>query len=740
MSIGGYKNFSNDIRALQNSLQDIEDALVSNTIPTSENELSQLISSCENALNELSSRVDKFNCLPLQSQRTWDRLSWGQDGESKLRDQLSSLPQELGAFYKRLRESPSAQIDRALQLLVKEVSNGRHETSTTTSLSTAAANRDDQARWEQLIHDLGDLGIEEKMVVEHKDFIVDWILKAINDGVLTGEKMPTEAESILRSLSPPLESLESLSPTLESLPNQSLDRQSTPSPSIVSSKTTIHASTTPPVYVQLKTALPSKVDIPPRPNMSASPPRPVSIISSNQFSSTTMHGPPPPPNTDSTGSNIQKNAEMICFHWNGREWKHAQESLKAQIACVERGETIHISGVPQQPNVRILRYLLGISYSLSGDYITARDIFESILLEANIQQLAFDDGDIAAARWLGETCIMLNQLVNASLAWAISYYGTLFKNPPQPPGNHRDKYMLEDLRLLNSKTGGLHSLKSAFTKTNRDASSILVGVSASLKFQLVSTVLEVISQYDKPGHTTRRLPPIISIAEGFLTQPLVANQSWPLPQDPFFRVDSSIDLLYALSRPHAPINTTAISTISLGKSKSLIYVTRNSINWLVEAIRFALNSLAIEWKIYSSEYLLRFSQTHEHIAYYDCFAIRFHKLSFRNLYGFKLNGTTYSTRQFTHTTTANQLDENARKEILRAELAAKLQKYVKQAEIDYAKGKWPPKEAAPPRSPRLSPRRTAIEMDSENVPRSELADQNEPVHELMSYEIAELPG
>jgi hypothetical protein len=742
-------------------LQDLEDALVSNPTNASlQNELTNLISSCESALNELSGRVDKFNCLPLQSQRTWDRLSWGQEDESNLRGRLGSLPQEFEAFYKRLRESPTAQIDRALQLLAKEVSNGRHgtstATSTATSLSTVAANPNDHVTWEQITRDLGDLGVAEKMVADHRDFIIDWILRAINDGVLTDEKMPVEPVAIPIPLSPPPQSLPSQSLSSQSLPPQSLPPESlppqsppspsppspsppspsppSPSPPPVPPKTLVLPKATPSAYTQLNAPLFLTVEPQHRPSVNPPSHWPVSVL--NQFSTINMDGSPPI-DPDPAESNILRNAQRICFHWNGREWKHARENIQAQIACVERGETVNISGVPQQPNARILKYLLGISYSLSGDFIKARDIFESMLLGANMQQLAFDDGDIAAARWLGETCIMLNQLVDASLAWAISYYGTLFKNPPQPPGSLRDKHMLEDLRLLNTSTGGLHALKNAFTKTNRDASTILSNLSSTLKFQVVNTVLEVIAQYDKPGYTARRLPPIISIAEGFLTQPLVGHKSWPLPQDPFFRVDSSIDLLYALSRPRAPINTTAISSISLGKSKRLTYVTKNSINWLVETIRYALNTFAVEWKIRSSEYLVRFSQTHDRIAYYDCFAIQFHKLSFRTLYGFKLSGSTYSTRQFTHGPTANQVDENARKEKLRTELAGRLKEYVKQAEIDHANGKWPPEEVIPPRAP---PSRAAFEMDSEPVHRSELGDQSELVHELMSYEIAELPG
>jgi hypothetical protein len=391
-----------------------------------------------------------------------------------------------------------------------------------------------------------------------------------------------------------------------------------------------------------------------------------------------------------------------------------------------------------------------VCYSLAGDFIKARKVFESVLESEHAQNLAFDDGDIAAARWLGETCILSNEVLNASLAWAIAYYGMLIKRSPR----QETQNMLHDLRLLNMRTSGLNILKNAFTNSNRDASTVLGNMAGTSKFQIITEALDSLSRYQSYEYRLRRLPQNIAIAEGFLIQPLVAQKSWPLPQDPFFRVESSIDLLYALSRPRMPLSTANIPSVSLGNSKSLTFVTKNSIAWLVEAIRFALNTYAVEWKIRYSEYLLRLSQTNDRIAYYECFVIKFRKLSFRNLYGFKLSESAYATRQFTspfrfredgqHEQIATHTSEQTRKEKIRAEVAERLKDYVKQAEIDLANGKWPPVDVPIARAP--------YEMDSVPVLPSEMGDQRagwelsgqsvrrKPVYEPMSYEIAELPG
>jgi hypothetical protein len=424
---------------------------------------------------------------------------------------------------------------------------------------------------------------------------------------------------------------------------------------------------------------------------------------------------------------------------------------------VQRGEIVDISGFPQQPDERILKHLLGVCYSLSGDFLQARTTFEGVLQASNLNQLALDDGDIAAARWLGETCIMTNQVLNASLAWAIAYYGTIVKHPPHIPGNKDHQHILDDLRILNARTSGLNILSNAFSKTNRDASTILKNMAGTTKFTIITTTLEAFKMYPQVHSEPRRLDQNINIAEGFLIQPLVSQKSWPFPQDPFFRAKTGIELLFTLSRPRAALNTGSITSTSLGQSKSLVYVTKNSIDWLVEAIRYALNTYAIEWKIRFGEYLLRLSQTHERIAYYDTFVIKFRKLPFRNTYGFKIvdSAGAFTTRAFTTrwqgeaSAHIQHMDEVARRAKIREELAERLKEYIQQAEVDHARGDWPPQEIEDPNA------RGPLEIDSNAIQPNEMGDRRgnawempgqgvvrrKPVHEPMSYEmVAELPG
>ena len=469
-----------------------------------------------------------------------------------------------------------------------------------------------------------------------------------------------------------------------------------------------------------------------------------------------MDEPPSPIEPDPAESDILWNAQKIAYNWNGRDWAQARISLEDQIACVQRGEVVEISEFPQQPDERLLKHLLGVCHSFSGDFLQARESFDNVLSHSNLNQLALDDGDIAAARWLGETCIMTNQVINACLAWAIAYYGLIVKHPPHIPGNKEHQYMLEDLRILNAQTSGLFMLKNAFANSNRDASTILKGMAGTSKYTAVNTAIEALKQYPQVVERyPRKLNQTIVIAEGFLIQPLVAQKSWPFPQDPFFKTKPACELLHALSRPRSSFVSHAVQSTSLGHSKELVHVTKNSIDWLVDAIRYGLNTYAVEWKIRASEYLIRLSQQHDRVAHYFIFVIKFRKLPFRNMYGFKLADSHLQTRGFTvpwlpqSDDAAIQSSDAMRKTRVRDELSSRLRDYVKQAEKDFASGNWPPQEIEDPNA------RGPLEIDSNSIPHQELGDQRanawempgqgvvrrKPVHEPMSYEmLAELPG
>jgi hypothetical protein len=470
--------------------------------------------------------------------------------------------------------------------------------------------------------------------------------------------------------------------------------------------------------------------------------------------------PPSPLEQEIPETNILWTAQQIVHHWNRHEWTLARKYLEEQIQAVERGEFVEISGVPTQPDIRILRHLLGVCYSYSGDFIQAKEFFESVLQGVYVEGLPMDDGDIAAARWLGETCIILSQPLNAGLAFAIAVHGLMVKSSLHNASNHAGPRALDEIRSLNDKTSVLRTIKNSFQNSNRDNTTILSNMPGTAKFQIVLTALEQLQHHQQSqSYILGRFTQSTALAEGFLIQPLVSQTSWPFPQDPFFQHGSAINLLSILSRPKQNFIEGGVTSVGLGASKGLTYMTKQPLKWLVEAVRYALNTYAIEFKVQGSRYLLRLSQTHDNIGYYECFAIKIRKLSLRSVYGIKVTESLYSTRSFQsarlsvnnagQTSIGMSQSEVQRKEIIRKELADRLKDYLEQVEKDVVAGKpWPPTEMPTLKAPFEMGAASAVRpvelAGREGMAPVELdaRAQHRPKYhyELPNMEIAELPG
>jgi hypothetical protein len=300
-------------------------------------------------------------------------LGWDQgaarDIESSLKFNLSTLT----SFYKSLVDSPQAKIEQALKQLAEDVSSGRHETTSVGSLSTVS-DSDDDSGWLQIVRDLSDLGIPEADVQVYKVFIIDWILRAINSGALT-EKIPVEQipEEKVVALEPP--------PLPPKIPSPSYsDLQFSPP------ATGYQSQLAPPVTDYYPHGRSGSFDN--TPNLQTS----VSQDVSPRQNGTSMDEPPSPIEADLSDSNILWTAQRIAAHWGKREWSQARALLQDQIRAVEEGRYVEINGSPVQPDLRILKYLLGVNYSWSGDFLNAKGAFESVIQGVYVQGLPMDDG------------------------------------------------------------------------------------------------------------------------------------------------------------------------------------------------------------------------------------------------------------------------------------------------------------------------------------------------------------
>lgn len=731
---GEYRSLASEVRQLANALQDIQDVVNHRGLDPSKGEtVTKKSQDCRELLVDLDALVTKYNSLPLQSQRTWERIGWEQQEGGDIRTRLSNIVQGFQAFYDYLSQNNQVKIEQALEQLAKEIRNGRTDATSVVTVGTSdgsSSDASDDSGWAQVVHDLKDLGISETIAAENRAFIVEWIMKAINLGWLE-EKVPvTETTTPIRSTPSPIE------PPFG--PPQSWKR----SPSLLSPS----QSTPAPAYRPLRPQFP--------PRMSAH-----DMISHEDLRAAggfIDDSPPSPVEREGPETNIIWTAQKIVHFWNSKQWNKARECLDEQLKAVQRGQTIFIGGKTVAPDARILQHLIGVSYSFEGDFLRAKEVFENVLQGVYISGMPLDDGDIAAARWLGETCIHLNQATNAALAWAIALCGTLNKFGPR---DFPSRFM-SDLRLLNQSTYGLTSIKNSFLRSNRDPTTIISRMAGTDKYQLACAAMDQLGSvaygmYTENGNYYRHAPATaVTIAEGFLVQPLVSQTSWPIPQDPYFRAQNAIALLTELSRPKKPFNYDGIMTTNgLGGAKSLIFTTKNGAEWLVDNVRAALTTYAIEWKITAgATFLCRLSHSYNHIAYYECYGINIRKLPFRNIYGIKISERLYATRGFMPSViTLNGTeqergmpanDEDKRREAIKVQLGDRLRDFLLEAEKAKAEGrKFPPDHYLPPKAPfELGGYAMPKGMELHGDGLAEL--DGPPPRELdtATREIAELPG
>lgn len=372
--------------------------------------------SCREVLWDLNALVEKYNSLPIQTRRTWDRLNWDQQGEIDIRTRLTSTVVMLSAFYESLTNSSQMQIEQALQQLMTEIHGGHRDATSVVSVATAV-DEDEDAAWPQIIHDLEGLGVSESIAKENRTFIVDWLVKAVNEGLMR-ERNP-EVQHIA-----PQQNRVSLV-------------QGQPNPAPLPPSSTVYAP------------YPVSFSVTAEPGRSAtdfySPQTPVDpMVSQQGLESLSASHPAIRATSLRSGrqqevSNMIWTAQRIVLHWNHREWNHAEGYLQQQVEAVQAGETIAINGVATQPDLRVLRHLMGVCASFQGDYARAKLLFEKVQRGPYVYGMTLDHGDIAAARWLGETCLHLNEPHNAALAWAIALDGLI--------GHNRTSKTLEAHRL-----------------------------------------------------------------------------------------------------------------------------------------------------------------------------------------------------------------------------------------------------------------------------------------------------
>jgi len=339
-------------------------------------------------------------------------------------------------------------------------------------------------------------------------------------------------------------------------------------------------------------------------------------------------------------SNIIWTAQRIAEHWNKKEWAEAEKYLEMQLGAVMAGQTIIIRDTPTCPDVRILYHLLGCCASFQGHYDRAKQHFEAVQRGPFTGGVNLDDGEVAAAVWLGDTCLLLNEPANAALAWSMAIDGLTAKHGFEKVSKSR---FLVDLRALEGNLRGLSELRDNFNRLNVDASTIFNTTPTANKSSLVAVTFSRLLHSSPTSTAPNRVFLKTEIAEGFLMQPLITKASWPLQYDPFFRADQTV-LLQREMRRTASFLPANLPSTGLGGAKKLDFVTKQSAEWLWQTLKEALQFHKIKFTEASNGFMAFIERKHGSISSHRALPIVIRKLSLRASFGFEVMNTMYVTR------------------------------------------------------------------------------------------------
>ena len=366
---------------------------------------------------------------------------------------------------------------------------------------------------------------------------------------------------------------------------------------------------------------------------------------------------------DTVTADLAWTSQQIIAAWSRKDFAAASRHLEDQLAAVERGHTVISTGL--QPDRRILRHLLGVCNSFTGNFERAKGYFESVFNGIYLNRANLDDGDIAAARWLGDVCLHLREHSNAVLAWGVAHEGSIGR---YGIARDRTRRVGEELRLLDHWLFVFRRIENSFFN-NVDPTDIFRQTHAVEKSNLINSLK--VHLYETKGFQQATLAPPpnasfppsyligarprseLGISEGFLLAPLISLSAWPLPWDSTFSPADAVQLDRKMNTVRTatvvtPLVQRTLPSLSLGASNKLHYVTKRSSQWLIESVKQGLQEMCIEHaeQVADPSIVCTLNQHRDGFAFSVGVKISFKKLQFRSVYGLQISEMLWSTRNF----------------------------------------------------------------------------------------------
>jgi hypothetical protein len=218
--------------ALHTAIKELEDeienpdSILNRTGAGKKSELGLLVRNCMGVLQQLNKLLIKYKSLGTGSKKAWDRLRWGTENLSDIREKLIAHTSSLTLFLTTLGTGSLGRIEKKLDELIADVQAGRREQ---TVLSIADDDEDEsEAQWKTWKNELVDDGFTKVELEGHKHWIKARLLELIESGRLQEEPLTEENANKGRKSGLPFTSANSPKASNSTNPeNRQLDFQAT---------------------------------------------------------------------------------------------------------------------------------------------------------------------------------------------------------------------------------------------------------------------------------------------------------------------------------------------------------------------------------------------------------------------------------------------------------------------------------------------------------------------------------
>lgn len=347
----------------------------------------------------------------------------------------------------------------------------------------------------------------------------------------------------------------------------------------------------------------------------------------------------------------------IVHFWNISNWDQAEAYLTDYLT------TLIEDNAPAK--ARRVRHLLGVAASFKGELDRAIPLFLATMRRP-IQDISnLDDGDCAAAYWLGDAYALQNKRIEALLSYCIAERSSLFRDEQLPELSTLIGLEQESVQLGASKNDfkvrwnqqAANNWPSSNPATIMDTSVITHNAAKMLldneprryRNSMNTSGREEPFQLDgnKYRSSSFFLLSKVIMEKEFHRMKLTAqhfepNTPWPMMYDPTFSMANvQRGRLFAYECNLVNVfstNSTAKVTRSgaIGLSQVNCF-TSSDIYWLIKTVRECLTLYGMEWSevanVEGTWFLVRYSFMLDKIATTNYFAISLFKQTLRGGYG-----------------------------------------------------------------------------------------------------------